>query len=59
MRKWLIFWAVCFAVLPVPGCGSGRPDPRDNPSFNEQAVDPANAARPGVTPDSTAPAAKP
>lgn len=42
--------AVLLTLLVVTsGCG-GSSDPRANPEFNEAAIDPANAARPGMTP---------
>lgn len=47
MYKWFALLALACAVLLAPGCGSGRPDPEDNPDFRPQsAEDPMQADLP-------------
>lgn len=47
MSKWFALVVVSLGILAAPGCGSGRPNPEDDPSFNAAAVDTAAASRPG------------
>lgn len=47
MMKWymrrcmIVIFSTLLAVLPVSGGCGKRADPRDNPDFNEQAIDPS------------------
>ncbi|QEG43753.1 hypothetical protein [Roseimaritima ulvae] len=42
MRFLLLLSLACFSFLAVPGCGPSRPDPRENPDFDEEAYNDAN-----------------
>ena len=43
IRRWMIglFLSVLVAAVPILGGCNKRPDPRDNPDFNEEAIDPS------------------
>jgi len=43
MRNFLLAILVCFPLTFALGCGSGRPDPRDNPDFDEESYQDVDA----------------
>lgn len=34
----IVYFALPLTLVFVLGCGEGRPDPRENPDFNEEAL---------------------
>ena len=43
MRTFLLAMLVCFPLTMAPGCGSDRPDPRENPEFDEESYQDVDA----------------
>jgi hypothetical protein len=49
MKRWITSLALLGLILWVPamvGCGGGRPDPRANPEFQEENLDPTKVTLP-------------
>jgi len=55
MRYLFFCLLIVSLIVPCVGCGGGRPDPRDNPDFNDDP-DPA-AATTGMLGEDTGPGA--
>lgn len=52
MRHLLGVLLVCFPLVLSVGCGESRPDPRENPEFDEESfADPDPANLPGMGDD--------
>ncbi len=45
MRFFMLLTLAFFSYLIAPGCGDGRPDPRDNPDFDEEAFNDPDAIK--------------
>jgi hypothetical protein len=58
LRRWVTLLTLLGVVLWLPavvGCGGGRPDPRANPEFNEETLDPTKLQMKSFEPPSGGP----
>lgn len=55
-RLFVLFLALSLSIAPCIGCGDSKPDPRDNPDFEEDSNPDIQAGALGEDPGADAPA---